>query len=95
MTQQNNDELNTLNPKCIIIFYCEIIEMEERIICVHGNIGAGKTTLIETNKYNDFNRMEEPVDDWADYLPKYYNALRNKKPDESLSLDQQSDIVEF
>lgn len=62
--------------------------MEERIICVHGNIGAGKTTLIKSNKYNDFCRMEEPVDDWADYLPKYYDALHNKKPDEPLSLDQ-------
>ena len=31
--------------------------MEERIICVHGNIGAGKTTLIESDKYNNFERM--------------------------------------
>ena len=74
------------------IFYCEIIEMEERIICVHGNIGAGKTTLIESDKYNNFERMKEPVDDWAEYLPKYYNALHS---DSALTLDQQSDIVEF
>ena len=49
--------------------------MQERVICVHGNIGAGKTTLIESEKYNDFIRMKEPVDDWAEYLPKYYKAL--------------------
>lgn len=48
---------------------------QERIICVHGNIGAGKTTLIESDKYNDFIRMKEPVDEWAEYLPKYYIAL--------------------
>ncbi len=69
--------------------------MQERIICVHGNIGAGKTTLIESEKYNDFIRMKEPVDDWADYLPKYYKALQNKQPKLSLSLSEQSDIVEF
>ena len=57
------------------IFYYQLIGMQERIICVHGNIGAGKTTLIESEKYNDFIRMKEPVDDWADYLPKYYKAL--------------------
>lgn len=69
--------------------------MQERIICVHGNIGAGKTTLIESEKYNDFIRMKEPVDDWAEYLPKYYKALQNKQPKLSLSLSEQSDIVEF
>lgn len=69
--------------------------MQERIICVHGNIGAGKTTLIESEKYNDFIRMKEPVDDWADYLPKYYRALQNKQPKLSLTLSEQSDIVEF
>ena len=53
------------------IFYYQIIDMQqERIICVHGNIGAGKTTLIESDKYNDFIRTKEPVDEWADYLPK-------------------------
>ena len=77
------------------IFYCQLIGMQERIICVHGNIGAGKTTLIESEKYNDFIRMKEPVDDWADYLPKYYKALQNKQPKLSLSLSEQSDIVEF
>lgn len=69
--------------------------MQERIICVHGNIGAGKTTLIESEKYNDFIRMKEPVDDWAEYLPKYYKALQNKQPKLSLTLSEQSDIVEF
>ena len=69
--------------------------MQERIICVHGNIGAGKTKLIESEKYNDFIRMKEPVDDWAEYLPKYYKALQNKQPKLSLSLSEQSDIVEF
>lgn len=45
------------------------------MICVHGNIGAGKTTFI--NNFDDsYKRMEEPVDDWVDYLPKYYKALR-------------------
>lgn len=68
---------------------------QERIICVHGNIGAGKTTLIESDKYNDFIRMKEPVDEWADYLPKYYMALQHKMPKEPLPLDEQSDIVEF
>lgn len=62
--------------------------MQERIICVHGNIGAGKTTLIESEKYNDFIRMKEPVDDWAEYLPKYYKALQNKQPKLSLSLSE-------
>jgi len=31
------------------------------LMCVHGSIGVGKTTFINTLPYN---RMVEPLDDW-------------------------------
>lgn len=32
-------------------------------VCVHGNIGVGKTTII-LNEYKDFERMVEPIELW-------------------------------
>ena len=47
------------------------------IVCIEGNIGAGKTTIINTLKQNNFKTIEEPVKNiWKQYLPIFYN---NKK----------------
>ena len=42
------------------------------IICVDGNIGCGKTTLL--NKLSELGYFTkcEPVDEWEDLLEKYY-----------------------
>lgn len=46
------------------------------IVCVHGNIGAGKSTFIE--KQRDFVQLPEPVTEWGDKLDKYYKAVAKK-----------------
>ena len=46
------------------------------IICVSGNIGAGKTTYINSLKdSNNYVLLEEPINEWGSYLQKYYTAL--------------------
>lgn len=40
------------------------------IICVHGNIGAGKTTYI--NNQSEYIKVTEPLQDWDLYFTKYY-----------------------
>lgn len=61
------------------------------IVCVHGNIGAGKSTFIE--KQRDFVQLPEPVTEWGDKLDKYYKAVA-KKPG-TLSDSDQDDIINF
>lgn len=40
-------------------------------ISVEGNIGCGKTTLLNNINYNHF---KEPVGDWVDYLDEFYRC---------------------
>lgn len=41
----------------------------QNIICVSGNIGAGKTTYINSLKnFNNYVLLEEPLDEWGPYL---------------------------
>ncbi len=46
------------------------------IVCVHGNIGAGKSTYIAKQK--DFVQLPEPIVEWGDKLDKYYKAVAKK-----------------
>lgn len=32
-------------------------------VCIHGNIGVGKTTIIN-NQYNGYEKMVEPIEEW-------------------------------
>ena len=61
------------------------------IVCVHGNIGAGKSTYIAKQK--DFVQLPEPIVEWGDKLDKYYKAVA-KKPG-TLSDADQNDIIVF
>ena len=61
------------------------------VVCVHGNIGAGKSTFIEKQK--DFVQLPEPVTEWGDTLDKYYHAIA-KKPG-TLSDSDSNDIINF
>ena len=61
------------------------------IVCVHGNIGAGKSTYIAKQK--DFVQLPEPIVEWGDKLDKYYKAVA-KKPG-TLSDADQNDIIAF
>lgn len=70
----------------LLFFVCIIlmsIEIENNcnyndfyVVCVHGNIGAGKSTFIEKQK--DFIQLPEPVTEWGDTLDKYYHAVAKK-----------------
>lgn len=44
------------------------------LVCVHGNIGSGKTTYLHNN-YNDYIKIEEPLEEWDLYFNKYYKAI--------------------
>lgn len=47
------------------------------LICVHGNIGSGKTTFLKNN-YKDFIKFEENLEEWNIYFKKYYEAMNVK-----------------
>jgi deoxyadenosine/deoxycytidine kinase len=44
------------------------------IIVIDGNIGSGKTTVIRSLK-NEYNCVEEAVDEWAPYLEQFYKDM--------------------
>jgi len=44
-----------------------------KLLCVHGNIGAGKSTYIAQKE--GFIQKQEPVEDWDEYFTKYYAAI--------------------
>lgn len=58
-------------------------------MCVHGNIGSGKSTYIAQKE--GYIQKHEPIEDWDEYFTKYYNALQTSTP----TLSQQCDIIEF
>lgn len=43
------------------------------MIYIEGNIGVGKTTLLDSLKTYDFNVIVEPIEEWGDLLKLYYN----------------------
>jgi len=48
-------------------------------IIIDGNIGSGKTTVIQSlmNDDNKYRCIEEPVKEWAPYLEQFYKDMRN------------------
>lgn len=45
-------------------------------IIIDGNIGSGKTTVIQS-LFNEYTCIEEPVKEWAPYLEQFYKDMRN------------------
>lgn len=74
-----------------------------RLICVSGNIAAGKTTYIdnfvknmsETNPSTKVIVMKELLDEWQPYFAPYYEALKHDPEEVRNSLKYQSDIISF
>ena len=48
------------------------------LICVHGNIGVGKSTYIN-NMTDSVEKKTENLEKWEKYFIKYYKAM-SKKP---------------
>jgi deoxyadenosine/deoxycytidine kinase len=46
-------------------------------IVIDGNIGSGKTTVIRS-LCNEYNCIEEPVNEWAPYLQEFYKDMKGK-----------------
>jgi deoxyadenosine/deoxycytidine kinase len=45
------------------------------IVCVEGNIGSGKSTVLQTLRdTHGYTVKEEPIDEWADLLDLYYDC---------------------
>lgn len=43
------------------------------VVCIEGNIGSGKSTILQTLRdKHGYTVKEEPVDEWADLLDLYY-----------------------
>lgn len=42
------------------------------IVCVEGNIGSGKSTVLEVLNGLGYSTKEEPVDEWGEMLQMYY-----------------------
>ena len=53
-----------------------------KLICVHGNIGVGKSTEIEkiikqlSDDGYEVLDLSEPISDWDSYLTDYYKSLQ-------------------
>lgn len=49
------------------------MKQNNTVVCIEGNIGSGKSSVLDILHIKGYKVLPEPVDEWQELLEKYYN----------------------